>query len=435
MRTLTTMIGIVLGLANAATAGDTYAAFRGDGSGRTTAKDLPLEWSPKSLAWEVKLTGYGQSSPVVYKGKVFVTAIDGPNKEKNLVAAYDVMTGKKLWEKELPATQKVKASFSVSRGAPTPAVDAEGLYVFFESGELVRLTHEGEQTWLRSLVKEYGAFKNGHGLGGSVAQSGETLFVLIDHQGPSYLLAVDKKTGKDRWKVERSSRSSWTSPIVVRQGDKERLVISSGGSVDTYDPQSGKQLSSYTDVGNNNVPSATVQGDRVVVGASDPPRDADREVTRKSCCCLTLDADGKLSAKPAWIAEKATASFASPLIAGEFVYYVNTAGVLFCLDLQTGKEHYGERLGGRGCWASPVAAGERIYLFGRDGVTTVVKAGPKFEKLATNRLWDESAEPKKAAAPGDMSAMFGDPILYGVAVVDGAILLRTGTTLVAVRAK
>src|SRR5262245_33302526 len=78
---------------------DVYPAFRGDGSGRTLAKSLPLEWSPKSVAWQVKLPGYGQSSPVVYKGKVFVTAVDGPNKEKNLVAAYHLATGKQAWEK------------------------------------------------------------------------------------------------------------------------------------------------------------------------------------------------------------------------------------------------------------------------------------------------------------------------------------------------
>lgn len=437
--------------AGVALGGEDYPAFRGDGSGRSTAKGLPLEWTPGSVAWKVKLPGYGQSSPVVYGGKVFVTAIEGPNKEKNLVAAYDLKTGKEIWKRELAATQQVKADFSVSRAAPTPVVDGEGLYVFFESGELAGYRHDGSPVWQRSLVKEYGPFKNNHQLGSSLAQTADAIYVLADHQGPSYLLAVDKKTGKNLWKSERKSRTSWTSPIAIRQGEKDLLVISSGGTVDVYEAATGKQVSSYTEVGNNSVPSATVQGDRVVVGASDPPRNANRELTLKSCCCLALDETGKLSAKPLWHSEKATASFASPLIHGACVYYVNTVGVLSCLDLKTGKEHYAERLG-RGCWASPVAVGDRIYCFGRDTVTVVVKAGPKFEKLATNRAWEESKEkPKEAYKPAEASkekgkeggapdrsraaAMFGDPILYGAAVVDGTILLRTGTELVAVRGK
>ncbi|MFO0878421.1 MAG: PQQ-binding-like beta-propeller repeat protein [Gemmataceae bacterium] len=430
-------------------AGADYPAFRGDGSGRTEARTLPLEWTPTSVAWKVKLPGYGQSSPVVAGGKVFLTSIEGPNKEKNLVSALDLQTGSLLWKKELPATQTVKADFSVSRAAPTPVVDADTLIVFFESGELAGFRHDGTQLWLRSLVKEYGPFKNGHQLGSSLAQTKQAAYVLIDHQGPSYLLAVDKKTGKNLWKTERKSRTSWTSPVVIQQGSKELLLVSSGGSVDVYDLVTGKQLSTYTEVGNNNVPSATALGNRVVVGASDPPRGANRELTLRSCCCLLLDAEGKLSSQPAWHSEKATASFASPLIHGDCVYFVNAVGVLSCLDLKTGKEHYSERLG-RGCWASPVAVGERIYCFGRDTVTVVVKAGPVFEKLATNRTWEESKEkpaetPRqkekekgKEGGPPDRTraaAMFGDPILYGAAVVDGMILLRTGTELAAIKAK
>lgn len=437
---------------------DRYDGFRGDGTGRSDATKLPLTWSADSTAWKVKLPGYGQSSPVVHGNKVFVTAIEGPMKEKNLVAAYDLATGKQLWLKELPATQKVKADFSISRAAPTPVVDAEGLYLFFESGELARMSHAGEQVWLRSLVNEYGAFQNGHQLGSSLAQTADSIYVLIDHQGPSYLLAVDKKTGKNRWKVDRKSRMSWSSPIVTRRGNRDLLIISSGGSVDVYDTSDGKQLSSYTEVGNNNVPSATIQGEHVVIGASDPPRGANRDLTLKSCCCLTLNDDGKLSEKAVWTSEKATASFASPLIHRDCVYYVNQVGVLFCLDLKTGKEHYGERTSGS-CWASPVAAGDRIYLFDRNGVTTVVKAGPKFEKLASNRLWD-ATKPKEKPAEGNkekappgrggpgmasmfgepnkqvkntVSQAFGEPILYGVAVVDGALILRAGTELICIK--
>ncbi len=414
---------------------ESYSGFRGDGNGRPQAKNVPLKWSPDTLAWKVSLPGYGQSSPVIYDGKVFVTAVEGPNKETNLVLAFDLASGKELWRKTLPATQQVKPSFSVARAAPTPVVDANGLFVFFESGELAKLTHDGKHVWLRSLVKDYGEIKNGHQLGSSLAQSEDTIFTLVDHQGPSYLLAVDKKTGTNRWKADRKSRISWSSPVTFQQGDKTRLLISSAGSVDVYDAATGELLSTYTDVKNNNVPSATVLGDRVVVGASDPPRGGDREVTLKSCCCLSLDSSGKLGEKALWHSEKATASFASPLIYQDCVYYPNTVGVLACLDLKSGKEHYSQRTPG-GCWASPVAVGDRIYLFGRNGVTTVVQAGPKFKLLATSKFWNEVQSDTAATKPreGGMAA-FGDPILYGVALIDGVIIARSGTELFAIREK
>jgi outer membrane protein assembly factor BamB len=422
-----------------------YSGFRGDGTGKTQARDLPLEWSPTTVAWKADLPGYGQSSPVVLGNTIFLTAIEGPNKEKNLVIALDAATGKRRWLRELPASQTMKASFSVSRAAPTPVVDANGLTVFFESGELARFSLDGEQQWLRSLVKEYGEFKNGHMLGSSLAQTADSVFVLVDHQAPSYLLSVDKKTGKNRWKADRKGRVSWTTPVVVNQGKSQRLVISSGGSVDVYDCETGQQLSSYTEVGNNSVPSAVVQGNRVVIGASDPPRNPDRALTLKSCCCLELQDDGRLG-KKLWSSERATASFASPLIAGDCVYYINTVGVLYCLDLNTGKEHYAMRTGAS-CWASPVLAGDRIYLFGKNGITTVVRAGPKFEKLATNLLWEGIREesPPKKPEPADKVDLikikesrqtppeFLDPIVYGVAMVDGAFFIRTGTALYAVK--
>ncbi|MBY0230661.1 MAG: PQQ-like beta-propeller repeat protein [Gemmataceae bacterium] len=402
-------------------AADAWTGFRGDGSGVSAAKNLPLEWTPKTLAWSAKLPGYGQSSPVIRSGKAFVTACDGPMKDKCLVLAFDLATGKELWRQELAATQKAKPDFSVSKAAPTPVVDGEGLTVFFESGELARFSLDGKQLWARSLVKEYGEFKNGHGLSASLAQTADGVLVLIDHQGPSYLLLASKKDGKNVWKVARKSRTSWTSPVVV--GDK--AVISSGGSVDVYSLKDGERLSTYGDLKSNNVPSAVVAGDRVVVGATLPQRGGGAEDSLKSCCCLALGKDGKLGEKPEWVSEKATASFASPLIAGEQAYYVGTPGVVFCLDLKTGKQLWAERTPSGACWAAPVAAMGKVWLFGKNGVVTVLEGGPKYKKVASSKTWEEpEAKPKDR---------FAGSTLYGVALADGTILMRTGTMLYAVR--
>ncbi len=398
-----------------------WPGFRGDGTGLSPEKALPLTWSPKeNVAWRVDLPGYGQSSPVVWKGHVYVTAVEGEQREKGHVAAYDVKTGKLLWRHGFEPTQKARWAFSVSRAAPTPAADDAGVYAFFEGGNLLAFSHDGKPLWSRSLVRDHGEFKGGHGLGSSPAQSADSLFILVDHGGPSYLLAVDKKTGKDRWKAERKQRTSWSSPVVIAG----QVVVSSNGSVAGYCLAEGKLLWEVEGLVGNTVPSATPAPGGVLVGAGVGRGDTEKAVASNSFIRLTEKA-GKFTAERVWKAEKATAGFASPLAHGGHAYFVNAAGIVSCLDVNTGEERYAKRIDGP-CWASPVAADGRVYLFGKNGTTTVLKPGATFEKLATNKLWDaKPAHDKKPAEKGEAL----DPVVYGVAAADGAFFIRTGTTL------
>ncbi|MCS7046072.1 MAG: PQQ-like beta-propeller repeat protein, partial [Gemmataceae bacterium] len=150
----------------------TWPSFRGGGSSVSTAKNLPLKWSPtENLAWVAPLPGYGQSSPVVWGNRAFVTAIDGSEKEKLFVVAVDMKSGQVAWQREFPASQKGKNNPIMSRAAPTPVVDKEAVYAFFESGDVIALTHTGVVKWQRFLTKDYGPFKNNHGLGSSPTQT------------------------------------------------------------------------------------------------------------------------------------------------------------------------------------------------------------------------------------------------------------------------
>lgn len=395
-------------------AADTWPAFRNGGTSATTAQALPLTWSEKEgVAWKIDLPGYGQSSPVVWKDTVFVTAVDGKQRETGFVLAYDARTGKERWRHTFEPTQKAPWSDTISRAAPTPVVDAAGVYSFFEGGNLIALSHAGKPLWSRALFKEFGEFQNNHGLGSSPAQTDDTLFVLVDHRGPSYLLAVDKKTGKDRWKTDRKERGSWTSPVVATLGGKLSVIVSSNGSVAGYDAATGKLLWEHEGLAGNTLPSATVAGDLVVVGAGAGRMGADPAAAAKSNCALRLGTKG---VEVAWTADKATASYASPIVHRGHAYFVSQAGLVVCIDVKTGAQKYAERIDGP-CWATPIAAGERVYCFGKDGVTTVLKAGPTFEKLATNRLFPEGAK---------------DVTVHGVAAVEGAFFVRTGTALVRV---
>jgi len=455
-------IAIFLTLAAAPLPTDTWPGFRGDGSSHSTARALPTTWSPQeNVAWRSELPGYGQSSPVVWKGRVFVTAIDGPEKEKVLVAALELATGKRLWVKEFASSHRGKNNPMMSRAAPTPVVDADALYCLFETGDLFAFSHDGAKLWHRDLVADHGEFKNNHGLGSSLAQTPRAVFVQVDHFGPSYLLAVDKATGKDLWKADRPQAPGWTSPVVTDWNGKPVVVASGGGTVIAYDAASGQELGRVEGLTGLNIPSVCPSGGVIAVGAGENRLKPDPAASARSNCLIRFGGKDGAALETVWGTKKVISGTASPVIHGGYAFYVSKSGFVHCLDLKTGEEKYAERLEDTP-WATPVAAGEYIYFFGKSGVTTVLKAGPVFEPVAVNRLWTREeyaarlAAAKKAAAPTlpkppegkgpgsgppvpkeELEAMryaaVGD-VVYGVAVVDGTILLRTGTELICVRA-
>ena len=370
-----------------------WTEFRNGGSSHSLGP-MPLTWSPESgIAWQKELPGYGQSSPVIFNGRVFVTSVVGPMKDECQIVCLDLRTGEQVWEWEKEASARAASNYMASRAAPTPLVDANGVYAFFESGDFVAINPDGSLKWCRSLTDEFGKFDNNHGLGSSPTQTAEMVIVNVEHKGPSYLLAVDKQTGETRWKVDRPSGSSWTSPIVVQQDGKEQVVISSGGSVSGYSILDGKQRWSVDGISGNSVPSPTFAGPYLYVGARIPEFGSAEEASQSNLC-LRLDSSGNPQNEVLWRAKKAVCDYASPVIHGDCVYYLNNVGVLYCVDSLTGETQYTERLGTT-CWATPVAAGENVYFFGKDGKTVVIKSGPVFSKVATNLLWD----PRNAPVP------------------------------------
>lgn len=384
----------------------TWPGFRGTGGSGSNARDLPLEWSEESnIAWSFDMAGYGQSSPVVWGDHVFVTSVEGDNKETVRVDCLDLKTGEPKWSKSLEASQKVAKSNYVSQGAPTPVVDGDRVYAFFESGDVVALSHEGEVAWQRSLTKDFGDFGGNHGVGASAVLASSGLILLVDHDGPSYLVCLDLKSGKDVWKVDRERRVSWSSPIVIGSGENEQILISSNGVAESYRTDDGKQNWIFDGIEGNTVASPSAAADRVVIGSSD----------RGETLALKADGSGTLDESAiAWTAEKSASSFGSPLVHDGLVYFVNRAGVAFCNNLGDGSLNWSLRLPA-GCWASPVAAGDRIYFFSTNGTTTVLQANPeKPVQLAVSELPTEDR-------------------VYGVAFVDGNILVRTASRVVCLR--
>lgn len=421
-----------------------WPGFLGAGPVSVKADSLPLTWSPTAnIAWQAPLPGHGQSSPVIWNGRVFVTAVEGPLKDTCHVLAFDLAGGKPLWKHSFESSDKVKDSNYVSRAAPTPVADSRGVYAFFESGDVVGLTHDGRELWRRSLSKDYGRFVNEFGLAASPVQTDESVILLIDHDGPSYLIALNKADGKTLWKTERTGRRSWSSPALVPAGGKPQVVCSSMGSVDGYDPASGKLLWTFDEVGGNTSATPLPFADgRFLVAATAGNDGGDRvQQAKKSNLAAAIDlAGGKPELKVLWRTEEATPTFGSPVVYAGHAYWINRSGVVYCYDAATGEQRYTQRTK-QSCCATPLGVGDRLYLFGKDGITTVLRTGPKFEVLAENQLWDpasikpdpakvarEETEERQKAAP-----MFSGRVQYGVAAVDGSLVVRTGEVLYCLR--
>lgn len=368
-----------------------WTSFRAGGASHVES-ELPLKWtSEKGIAWQHELPGYGQSTPIIAAGRVYVTAVEGTRKEQALMLCYALDTGHEIWRYEFSSANPSPSNYMASRAAPTPIVDARGVYAFFETGDVVAVSLQGESLWKRDLTEDYGKFDNNHGLGASPAQNDTHLFLNIEHRGPSYLLAIDKVAGKTVWKVDRESGSSWSSPIVADIGGSQQVVVSSAGSVTGYAPTDGSQLWTLDGLEGNTVPSPTVIGSKLFIGARLP--EFAEEGSVRNNCCIDLSSVSSHGPKILWRSEKAVSDYCSPVQVGEVAYFVNKGGILYCVDAETGDLHYVKRLG-TDCWGTPIVTGGFVYFFGKDGKTQVIKASTEYELVSSNSLWDESTPPK-----------------------------------------
>lgn len=368
-----------------------WTSFRAGGASRVESK-LPLRWSPEErIAWQHELPGYGQSTPVIFAGRVYVTAVEGTRKEQALILCYELDSGKEVWRVSLKSANPSPSNYMASRAAPTPIVDARAVYAFFETGQVVAVGLKGEQLWQRDLAADYGKLDSNHGLGASPAQNDSHFFLNVEHRGPSYLISINKLTGETAWKVERESGSSWSSPIVAGLQGGEQVVVSSAGSVTGYDAKNGSQQWTLAGLEGNTVPSPTIIGSKLFVGARLPEFAAEGSV--RNNCCIDLSAVSSDGPKVLWRSDKAISDYCSPVHTGELVYFVNKGGVLYCVDSQSGDLLYTKRLG-TDCWGTPIVAGDLVYFFGKDGKTQVIKASAQYELVSSNSLWDENAPPK-----------------------------------------
>ena len=348
-----------------------------------SVSNIPTRWSPTGgIAWRVEIPGYGQSAPVIWNDKIFVTSSDGPFQESGLVHAFDLETGKKHWTSEVTATAKVENYFRNSRAAPTCVVDAKHVFSFFATGDVGAMDHQGKLLWTVPLFKLYGEADNERGTASSLAQTNEQVFVLVDHNGPSYVVAINKKDGEIAWKSDRGNRvPSWSSPVIVQQDDRQLVIVSSADTVNAYDATTGEEVWQVDGLQGNHIPSASIVGNSIYVGSTQMYGiDADPDTVAGSNCRIDLDViNGKPDYQLRWGAERANSYYSSPLAFAGYVYYVNKSGVLFCVDQETGENVFAHRIGNP-CWASAIGveteAGEKYAFFVlKNGFTVVLRPG------------------------------------------------------------
>lgn len=409
-----------------------WAQWRGPlGNGVAPHADPPVTWSEdQNVRWKVPLPGRGHSSPVVWKDRLFLTTAIPHGEEvdptagrrpgehdntlkvrptKFVVLAIDRKDGAILWQTTVRDTIPHEGRHNTgSFASASPTTDGKRVYAFFGSHGLYCLDWEGTVLWQQDLGDMH--TKHGHGEGATPVLHGDTLVVNWDHEGPSFVVAFDKHTGKQLWKNDRDEPTSWSSPHVVTVEGKPQVVVSATNRIRSYDLATGKLIWECGGLSHNVVAGPVSQDGILICGSS---------YEKQAILAIRLQgAEGDLTGtkQVAWIKRRDTPYVPSLLLYRGLVYYLrHYQGVLTCRDARTGEEIYARaRLPGiRNVYSSPVAADGRIYITSLDGLTTVFTHGAEPEALAQNQLDDRFNA--SAALVGKELFLRGEKFLYCIA--------------------
>lgn len=374
-------------------AGADWPGWRGPtGMGQVEDKNLPLTWGGKADAnvlWKVPLPGVeaaagqdqNQSSPVVWRGRVYVTAsywpgkVDAKRKPEHHVACYRLADGKQLWDVTVPPGPWLFSDLRGGYTAPTPAADAEHVYVVFGSAVIAALKHDGELVWRKEVVP----YKFDVALAASPVLFEGTVLLQCDQlDRESRLIAYDRKTGEVKWEEKRPKVGfAHSTPVVAPVAAQPQLLVSASNALQGLDPKSGTILWTCEAKGDTVTPilaGGLVYCDSGRGGpglAVDPTGAGDVTRTHRK-----------------WTIRNVKEGYGSPVASGDYLYRLCNPDLLTCVRLATGEEVYSERLPRVSASASPLATANGRVYFASAGTSYVVKAGPTFDILATNELGD-----------------------------------------------
>jgi outer membrane protein assembly factor BamB len=416
-------------------AGD-WPQWRGPSSlGISAEIGLPSRWAAhENIAWKAALAGFGASSPII-TGDIIITtsqigsytgrgrdyprlardddelssrehAIGGSRMASAesggdillTVEAFRRSDGKRLWQYKAPATgDRPQNHEKHNLATPTPVTDGERVYAWFGNGQVVALGLDGRELWKRHLGQQYGTFLNDWGHGSSPVLYRDLLILLCDHKPNAYLLALDKRTGEERWKVERGrGRVAHSTPVIVRGPNADVMIVNSSERIDAVDPATGKPLWHEGSERQTPIPSVVFNDGRIYMSRGYRNSDV-----------LALGFDGHVE----WRMPNGASYVPSILLYQGLIYMTNEVGVVTCADATTGQRVWQKRLNGI-FFASPVGADGKVYMVSETGETFVLRAGREADLIATNDL--------------------GERFLASPAIAGGRIFLRSDGSLFAV---
>jgi len=381
-----------LGIAHA----DNWPQWRGpDNNGICKETNLPAEWSAaKNIAWKLALPGMGGSTPAVWADRIFLTSEDGNDIELLCIGT----DGRLMWKQKLATDRKRFRGDEGNQASPSPSTDGKQVYAFTGTGDFGCFDFEGKQIWRFNAQERYGNFRIQHGMHTTPLLHGDRLYLALLHAGGMWVIALDKATGKELWKVPRPTdgrgegEHSYASPCLWHNGNEEYLVVHGCDYATAHRLSDGGEIWRLGDL------NPKSHYDRSLRFVASPVAVADLIVvpTAKNGAIVAVkpDAKGAIAAGSPfelWRKPHNTPDVPSPLVHNGLLYLCSERGVLSCLDAKTGTEHYQERLHSARYRASPVYADGKIYCTARDGTVTVVQAGPTFQLLAVNALPDQIA--------------------------------------------
>jgi outer membrane protein assembly factor BamB len=358
-----------------------WPRFRGPTQdGHYTGPAIPMKWDDASVAWKVPLKGFGQSSPVVWGDRIFLTtATDGGRKRSVFCLARD--GGKLLWEQEAPWKGTPEKLHNMNSFASAScATDGEVVVAFFGRGGLHGFSLDGKLLWSRDL----GTFEGPWGTAASPVIVGDLVVQNCDADVDACIIGVDKRTGETRWRTVRPNYRGWSTPVLVEAAGRKELAVNGHTALMAYDPATGKELWKSLNGAGRGDPSVTPGGGLLfnVCGLRGP------------MYAVQPGGEGDVtSSRVKWSAmRRAGRDLPSPVILGSHVLVSTMSGILNCYDTTSGKEQWTERLSKVTISASPIAT-EGLALFSNEAVETfVIKPGSKFELVGTNRLKAEEDE-------------------------------------------
>jgi outer membrane protein assembly factor BamB len=381
-----------------------WARWRGpSGQGVVNGTGYPDSWSgTENVKWKVPVPGSGNSSPIVWGDRIFVTtAYDGGRRVS--VVAFRRTDGMKLWETFAPDGRTAHGHYKNGHASATPAADGQRVYVSFGTRGLMALDMNGKQVWYRDL----GPMDAYHGTAGSPLLYKDRLILYQDQSRDSFIAAFDTRTGKTLWSTPREADVGWGTPIAVHVVDHDEIIVNGQLKVQAYNPDTGAELWSCRGTTYEVIPTPVVGYGMVFCSSG------------RAGPTLAIRPGGKgdvTRSHLAWTSPRGSPFVPSPILYGEHLYMVNDMqSVVTSFEATTGKVMWQNRLGAsrrEGFSASPVAADGKVFFTNDEGETFVLKAGPTFELLRTNRI--------------------GEGTLATPALVDGKWYIRTERNLFAI---